>query len=350
MVKIEKIKQLYNFEPKYTFSQFQKGLPQRFESQTIHDGGLYKAVRTLTEKAYPTDESDYEKRWQDFYLPLKRRGYFILAPLAIILYDKRFFVSFPHSQVEVLKGKEKNGFCLGLIEQTMEFSRILKKDPGIVMKALPHDMRTGRVLGKYVLEDLLPAEKKREILKMYRTHVQRGEKLHGVSLNDYLNIAALCYKASFGRKADGLTAEQMYRKWADGRDCGMLEIKNKKSKENFSHWLDNKSHCGGHPFEIVFSWHGHGIHLYPPSPENRYFILGVTDYMYAMLFLEMVKALIRNGIPFKAHELEGVLDYLSGENYFTVNAYEKHYIFYTPGDRKLLKHIGWDAAKMLKWK
>ncbi|GFP35728.1 hypothetical protein HKBW3S43_01517, partial [Candidatus Hakubella thermalkaliphila] len=296
----------------------------------------------LTEKAYPTEESDYEKRWHDFYLPLKRKGYFILVPLAIILYDKRFFLGFPHSQVEVCKGKEKNEFYLGLIEQTLKFSRVLKKDPGIVTKAIPYDIRTGRVLGKYVLEDLLSIEKKKEILKLYRGHVKKGKRSRGVSLNDYLNTAVLCYKASFGSKTNGLTAEQMYRKWADGRDCGMLEIRNKKSKEDFSNWLDKESHCGGHPFEIVFSWHGHGIHLFPPYPKKPYFTLGVTDYMFAMPFLEMVEVLIRNRLPFKAQELESVLDYLSGESYFTVNIYDRHCIFYAPEDRKLLRHIEWD--------
>lgn len=119
---------------------------------------------------------------------------------------------------------------------------------------------------------------------------------------------------------------------------------------DFSYWLNNKSHCGGHPFEIVFSWHGHGIHLFPPYQNKPYFTLTVTDYNYAMLFLEMVKTLIRNRIPFKAHELEIVLSYLSGESYFTVNAYAEHYVFYDPGDRKLLKHIEWDEPNLLKWK
>jgi hypothetical protein len=72
--------------------------------------------------------------------------------------------------------------------------------------------------------------------------------------------------------------------------------------------------------------------------------------MYALAFLEMVKEFIKNRIPFKAHELEGVLDYLSGESYFTVNAYDEHYIFYSYEDRKLLRHIEWDEPKILIWK
>ncbi len=348
MIKVEEIKGLYNFEPKYNFSQLEQNLPQGFEEK-IQDGRLYKAVKRLTDKVYPSEENNYEKKWFDFYLPLKRRGYFILVPVSIILYDKRFFLAFPHSQFEVCKGREKNEFYLGLTEQILEFSRILKKDPGIVAKAIPFDIRTGRVLGKYVLEDLLPIKEKDAILKLYADHVKRGKKSHSVSIGDYLNTAALCYRAAFGSKTNGLTAEQMYRKWADGRDCGMLKIKNRKSKEAFSRWLDYESHCGGHPFEIVFSWHGHGIHLFPPDLNSPYFTLRVTNYMYALAFLEMVKALIENRIPFKALKLESVLDYLSGESYFTVNVYAEHWIFYSHEDRKLLKHIEWDALNMLKW-
>jgi hypothetical protein len=90
VIKVEEIKGLYNFEPKYTFSQLGQNLPQGFEEK-IQDGRLYKAVRRLTNKVYPTEENSYEKKWFDFYLPLKRRGYFILVPLGIVLYDKRFF-------------------------------------------------------------------------------------------------------------------------------------------------------------------------------------------------------------------------------------------------------------------
>ena len=147
-----------------------------------------------------------------------------------------------------------------------------------------------------------------------------------------------------------MTAEQMYRKWADGRDCGMLEIKNKKNKEAFRHWLITEANCGGHPFEIVFCMIDHGIHLFPPSPDHPYFILRVSNYMYAMAFLKMIKALITNDIPFEAHKFENVLDYLSGESYFTVNTYDDDSVVYDPADRKLSKHIEWDEPNMLKWK
>jgi hypothetical protein len=39
MIKVEEIKGLYNFEPKYTFSQLEQNLPQGFEAK-IQDGSL----------------------------------------------------------------------------------------------------------------------------------------------------------------------------------------------------------------------------------------------------------------------------------------------------------------------
>jgi hypothetical protein len=111
-----------------------------------------------------------------------------------------------------------------------------------------------------------------------------------------------------------------------------------------------EAHCGGHPFEIVFSWHRHGIHLFPPYPDNTYFTLRVTNYIYALAFLEMIRALIRRGVTFVSYELKDVLDYLSGESYFTVNAHAEHFIFYPSEDRRLLKHIEWDKLHMVKWR
>jgi hypothetical protein len=128
MIKVKEIKRLYKFAPKYTFSQLEQNLPQGFEKK-IQDAKVYKAVRRLTDRFYPTEENSYEKKWFDFYLPLKRRGYLILVPLGIVLYDKRFFLAFPHSNVEVLTGKEKNEFYLGLIHQTLEFVGDIKNGP-----------------------------------------------------------------------------------------------------------------------------------------------------------------------------------------------------------------------------
>jgi len=54
---------------------------------------------------------------------------------------------------------------------------------------------------------------------------------------------------------------EMYKKFADGRDGGMFGIKNWESKREFLSWYKSDRGFGSYPFEIIFSWHRHGIHL-----------------------------------------------------------------------------------------
>ncbi len=50
-----------------------------------------------------------------------------------------------------------------------------------------------------------------------------------------------------------------------------------------------------------------------PPPADT---LRVTNCVYAIPFLKMVKALVLSRIAFEAYNLENVLDNLSGESYF----------------------------------
>jgi hypothetical protein len=146
----------------------------------------------------------------------------------------------------------------------------------------------------------------------------------------------------------------MYNRWADKRHGGMLDIKDWESKNEFSSWYRSEKWTGAHPFEIVFSWIEHGIHLYPPSEHNSWqYSLRVTSLNYAGVFIGMVGALIKKDVHFTASRLEEILDYLVGESYYTVNDYSDSYLFYTPSredKNKYFKHIEWDELKILKWK
>lgn len=351
-MRIKEFKELYDFEPSYSYYDLEYHLSSNtFGYLKLYNDELYTLVKKLTDMAYPTEESRYDKKWLDFYVPLRRKSEIIVTPLSIVLYKDKFFLHlFPFHNLEIGEGREKiEKFYLELISQTIKFSKILKDAPDIIEKLLPYDLRRGKVLGKYILKKTLPSKKKRKILEMYKAYTKRMKRIYEISLEDYLNVASVCYKAVFGKKTEGLTKEEMYRRWADGRDCGMLEIKNKKSKEEFKEWLKFKSSCGGHPFEIVFGWFEHGIHLFPPTENEPFFKLRLGNYKYADMFLKMTLALMRKKIPFKASNLKDVLDYLVGETYFAVNYYDKHSIFYD-GDEELFKHIEWEKPRIVKFK
>lgn len=66
----------------------------------------------------------------------------------------------------------------------------------------------------------------------------------------------------------------------------------------------------------------------------------------------MIKDLIKEGIAFQAEDLDKVLEYLTGESYFTVNTYDEHFFMYIPGReyrKKYFKHIIWDKLKILEY-
>ena len=105
-------------------------------------------------------------------------------------------------------------------------------------------------------------------------------------------------------------------------DCGMLQILNKDSAEDFNNiWQKIRQ---SKVLEVIPSRSCTailitGYILFPPSPYQSGFILRrVTDYAYAKLFLDMIRGLIQSGISFATFELDRVLEYLTGDSYFVL--------------------------------
>jgi hypothetical protein len=195
---------------------------------------------------------------------------------------------------------------------------------------------------------LMPSGQSCRILSAYAA--AQNLSVSAISLDDYLDTAAVCYRSAF-KRAKSLSPEQMYRRWADRRDAGMLSVKPRRSAAAFSEWLAHAS--GGHPFEIVFSWIEHGIHLYPPRKEALHYTLALTNYDFAGVFAAMVKALIKEEVAFRASGLEDVLRFLRGESYFRVNEHDDNTFFYVPSmehRRDYFPHIEWDGLKLPVWR
>lgn len=340
------------FKPKIRYYELEYYL-DKFKEKEVKNTRIYELVKTLVNKAEPSHRDRYDKRWDGFYLPLKRSGRLIATPVWIMEYRKEFFIRLHLlGGIHVRRGKEKaEDFYKTLFSEVLRFIPAIKTNEKILERLVPYDIRTGKIKGQYVLEKLFPKNEKEKLLETYAEHTAKNMDTGEISLEEYLNVAAICYRAAFPEESKGLTPPEMYKKWADGRDGGMFSIKDWTSKTAFAEWLKSGRHVGSHPFEIVFSWHGHGIHLYPP--HDKHYGLYVTNYAYAPKFIKMVEALTKEGIPFEADELKNVLDFLAGETYFAVNEYEEHRFGYVPSKeykQKYFPHIEWDAIRTPKWK
>jgi len=342
---------MINFKPKLRSDDFEYHLHELDDVQ-IENDKVYDLVERLTSLAYPTYEDKYDRRWEYFYVPIKRNKRTIVAPVWIMEYQNEFYITVQSfGGLHIKKGDiENEKFYYDIISEILRFIPIIKKEEKILHRLIPYDIRTGRIKGCYILENLLSQEEKKKILENYKSP---KPEIKDISLNDYLNVASICYRAAYQKEAENLSPIQMYKRWADGRDGGMLSIKDWDSKKEFSEWYHSGKSAGSHPFEIVFSWHKHGIHLYPPNDSSPCYSLRVTNYAYAWDFLKMVDALIKMHIPFNVWELEDVLDFLAGDTYFTVNRMTDHHFTYIPSKEykeKYFPYIEWDEIKVVKWK
>ena len=321
----------------------------------FHNDDLYALAKRLTKMANPSDQNEYDKRWFSFHVPLRRDGRVIAVPFWAVKYRDGISLGIPRSGAMVIyRGNETLDYPerSTIIRDAIKLARVLKKGGMPVLKHLvPYDYRTGRILGRHLFEKIMGEGQRKRHIEEYRKQEGKNLEVKHVSLNDYLETAEVCYKAAFGKKTAGLTPLEMYARWADGRHDGMLDISEPASPEAFGLWANNTLKIG-HPYEIVFSWHEHGIHLYPPSEDVPRYRLFVTNYVYAEAFVRMASALVRANIPLEARNLSEVLNYLAGKTYFRVNEYAAHHFLYLPNKdekRRYFRHIDWEEPKLLEY-
>ncbi len=243
--------------PKLSFYEIESYLKRHGSLSTfvIEDGRVYDLVRNLTRTTPSSSKDEYDERWEDFYLPLRRSGREISIPFTIVLYRDNFFcVFFRLGTLEIRKGDRKTqDIYSGIFREALRFQRMIERTAGaIVKKTVPYDFRTGRITGKYVLSRMMSQKEKEKRLNNYRQHLQKELTVRGCSLKEYLGTAALCYRKAFRKGAAKLTPRQMHDEWAEKRVGGMLFIKYPDSRRAFSRWYNRNGWTGAHPFEIVF--------------------------------------------------------------------------------------------------
>src|ERR1700730_9844770 len=91
---------------------------------------------------------------------------------------------------------------------------------------------------------------------------------------DFFNYCKIAYIASQEKDASidkSLSGKELYKRYADGRDEGLLEIDG-DSKQEFADWIDGKhakKTSGGHPWEIKRGGNTTHIDLYVSRSRYR---------------------------------------------------------------------------------
>ncbi len=335
---------------------------------------LYNYLTLFTSNLIPIFKDEYESKWAFFYVPQDCNGKLICSQMSIFLsYRKNYHISFTGfgrmhgSGLIVSNGDEPIPQDYRIVFEEVERFMELVYEYGdeFAEKFFNYEWRTGKIKRKYIVnqKQLITKERAKKILTDYKIHCEKNLQVTEISLNDYLNTAAIGYLAAFKNelndikrrlKTNEITPRQLHDNWADNRHGGMLFIKDPDSKEEFMKWFSSQKWEGAHPFEIVYG-DVHGVMMYPPEKvdSNFYFRVWVDDEFYRPHFLDMIEAFIAHEIPFKTFRLEEVVDYCLGESFTEVNTNSMRQSYFRYEDteehrEKYFPYIVWDKLIIAK--
>ncbi len=252
IIKQNRLEKIGEIKPQITYVELEYYIDISNEKH-IENTETYNLAEALTDEAFPSYQDEYDKRWEGFYLPVKRRGRVIALPFDISEYKQEFFLDFQtFGSLHITRGKAREeDFYKHVLTETFRFIPAIKADDKILEKLIPYDIRTGKIKGLYILEKVLSKKSKEKLLKDYAQFIEKNPEIREISLNEYLRTASICYRSAYGKKAESLSSLQMHKKWADGRDGEMLSIKDWDDRREFKDWLDSGGETAGHPFEIM---------------------------------------------------------------------------------------------------
>lgn len=227
----------------------------------------------------------------------------------------------------------------GLISSARSWLKMVKKDWIKANKQMwlsyPLNRRYGIVCNSLVRESLadmyrideeLGKAKTKKFIKLVEQGAVRDyhhATLPSMAASDYFEYCKIAY-ISGQRKDDhvdkNLSGRQMYERYADGRNEGLLEIA-ADSKEEFADWIDGKhpkKTIGGHPWEIKRG--GNTTHIDLSVSRPRYdkdgFVVQLRGRSFSRLkeTICMFLGVHGAGLPITIDDPEGIRKRLLGQD------------------------------------
>ncbi|MCD4664045.1 MAG: hypothetical protein K8R68_02165 [Bacteroidales bacterium] len=193
---------------------------------------------------------------------------------------------------------------------------------------------------------------------------------------DYCKIAYNAVLTKASEKDKALSGEEMYRRYADGRHEGLLDI-NPDSEKEFADWIDSnhpKRSIGGHPWEIIRGGNTTHIDLIVRRPsyyQNEGFVVELRGESFIRLVetLKMFLAIYNASLPVTISNSENIRKRLLCQDNIGIvpehnslhranQHFEKsedvfevmHYHDLGRYKRKITPFIRWEALPVLKLK
>lgn len=159
------------------------------------------------------------------------------------------------------------------------------------------------------------AECERNLSKLDERGYPRSYK-DTFSVNDYLTACEAGYRDAYPDKIQGMTKEEMYKRFADDRDGGLLKI-DRSSPEAFAEWyaiddkweIENPSHL----WETISGSSRTRMHMYVSRNDHGwYMMINGSHYTCIDDTLRFLNGVSRTGMPVGIYQGETLLDIIKG--------------------------------------
>ena len=143
------------------------------------------------------------------------------------------------------------------------------------------------------------------------------DRLTSMTVNDFFRYCAIGYAENKCEGCDKTPKEQYYLH-ADGRDEGLREL-DMDDPEAFHAWLHDRSHGGGHPWEVCRGGNSTHVSLCPIDDENEYYLnLDGDAWNRTIETVKFYLALTRAGIPVYLLEAHTLADRLAEKEWIGI--------------------------------
>ena len=209
--------------------------------------------------------------------------------------------------------------CLPILKSG-EYNRIIRQE-------LSPDQRTGTISRKDYWE-LYPEDREeyfsnlsdadqKEFLKLMENYDEDAlpdNLLHDMTSGLFFRCCQMGYAANHYEGSDTLSPKALYRKYADGRDEGLMDI-DEDSPEAFAHWLKDCANRGGHPWEVCRGGNSTHVSLYICKADNGfYFAVAGSSWGRSNETIHFYLALHRAGMPVMIDEGNKLADRVKGKD------------------------------------
>lgn len=278
---------------------------------------------------------DLELIWQDYY-PEEINWHSV----SFRIYDKIFFFSFDAKPIIQLNLKtdqvsaglyvedairEFLSWVLSKIEAEIENAqKDIDSYNNYISNNLPLHKRYGKIKRMLLWENISGIERldylfgkiNLERFGVVVASINKDATMPEMTADKFFQYCQLCYDANdYFQDTKMIAVRNKYKKMADGRDEGLLDIEGDSSKA-FEQWYLDKTIRGGHPWEICRGGNSTHISLIVHKGKGGWQLyLAGSSRARVVETARMAIALFDNNIPFILTEAQGMLHMLEGSDY-----------------------------------